>query len=488
LRLRNIQLYGLLAFLIPFAFYLMTLNGLWSSDYQASILGLQYSIWAHHSFSLGNQSDPIITSVDMGNYQGGYYSAISPGFAFLSLPFASLGFILDGGRLNVWGYAPLMDEVFLALVSSLAAFFAYKISRLYSGSIAGLLASLSFSLGTSVWPISTMIFIHGASVFLSVVSVYLILISFGVASTETEPKKKEVRLAIAGLTLGLACFVEYAAALFFIPLVVFVLMESRKLSAGPKVKANLTSFSLPFLFGPALQLICNELAFGNPLMFPEDVKLSGGASLTGQFSLLAIPLHMIFYAVSPYRGLLFFSPVLVLGVYGLYLMSKREDLKSTSILFLSLFLLILVFYSSWSDWGGGLAYGPRFLILGLPYLAIPLSFFLTEKTSASSRALFMYLFAISTIVEGIGALTTALSSSGDFFSFQPFSLNMAWLLQGKLDTWWLLKLGASDISTFQLFAISIFQVELVLVLALVTRLKLRPSNIIQESIPVSVAA
>jgi hypothetical protein len=483
LKLRNVKFYGLLSFLIPFVFYLATLNGLWSSDYQASILGLQYSIWAHHTLSLGNQSDPIISSVDMGSYNGGYYSAISPGFAFLSLPFAVLGFILDGGTLNVWGYAPLIDELFLAIVSSLAAFLVYRISRMYSAPVPSLLASLAFSLGTSIWPITTMVFIHGASVFLSLVSVYLILNTFRAGSI-VGSKKTTIRLAIAGLSLGLASFVEYAAALFLIPLMVFILVESRKFRTVVRAARSLAPFSLPFLVGPLLQLIYNKIAFGNPLIFPEEVKLSGSTSLTSQFNLVAIPLHMIFYVLSPYRGLLFFSPILALGAYGLYLMSKRQDLKSTSILFFSLFILILIFYSSWRDWGGGLAYGPRFLILGLPYLAIPISIFLSEKTSTESKALFMYLFSISTIVEGIGALTTALSVTGNFFSSQLFSLNASWLIQGKLDTWWLLKLGINDISTFQLFAISLFQVELVLALAFVMKLKIRQANARLERIPI----
>jgi len=165
-----------LAFFIPFVVYVLSLNSVWSADYQASILGLQYSLWKNHSFSLGVQGSPIVHSVDVGLFNGKYYSEISPGFAILALPFAELGFFLDGGTtINLWGNAVIFDELFVALTSALSAFVVYKICRFYAEPIPSLLASITLALGTSVWPFSTMIFIHGTSLFFSTSAVYLVL-------------------------------------------------------------------------------------------------------------------------------------------------------------------------------------------------------------------------------------------------------------------------------------------------------------------------
>lgn len=482
---RRIATFSLLAFLIPFAFYVLTMNGIWSADYQESILGLQYSMWAHHSFSLGNQSNPIVTSVDTSLFHGNYYSAISPGFAILSFPFAAYGFILDGNKLSFFGGALLMDELFLSLVSALAAFFVYKICRLYSEPLPSLLASLSLALGTSVWPFATVIFIHGASLLFSVASVYLILSYFERNSDSTASQKLHY-VVLAGLSLGIASFVEYAALFLFVPLFGYLIVMSRNVQTHRvSLKARLTSFSLPFLLGPTLQLVYNSFLFGNPLTFPESLKVGNGSSLLEEFNLLGVPARMMAYAISPYRGLLFFSPVLVIGVYGLYMMmtNSEKKLKLVAILFSSLFLIILIFYSAWTDWAGGLAYGPRFLILGLPYLAVPISIFLSRYKSMRSRMLFIFLFILSTVVEGIGALTTPFSVSGTVLTYQPLLLNIPWLLQGKLDTWWLHALTGTNVSTFQLFAITLFLLEFLLVVSLA--LKIHPTPLPYRNLQVS---
>jgi hypothetical protein len=475
--------FGIVAFLLPLTFYILTLNGVWSSDYQESILGLQYSIWTNHSLSLGVSGNPLVHSVDVGLFNGRYFSEISPGFALLSLPFAGLGFLLDGGsELNLFGNALILDELFLALTSALATFVVYKISRFYAPKVPSLLSSLALSLGTSVWPMSTMIFVHGTSLFFSTSAVYLVLKCTGelameeeqgMRSANLERRRKDLLLSLAGLSLGLATFVEYVAALFVIPLLVFLFLESRLAKHAnngltrKKIEKDLSTnttiglrslfcFLSTFTLGPALQLGYNYVAFGNPLIFPEDLK-NYGTSLASKFSLSPVIEHMVSYLMSPYRGVLFFSPILVLGVYGLYMMANDRKLRATSYLFVSLFLIVLVTYSSWTDWAGGLAYGPRFLILGLPYLGIPIAVVLSQRRSTTMRAGFLYLFVISSLIQGVGALTTALSSSGRTSLFyQPLALNFPWFMQGKLDTWWLARIGA-DASTAELFGFALLQ-------------------------------
>lgn len=413
--------YIVAAFIFPLCIYLLSLNTKISSDYPASILGTQYALWEYHSFSLGTSGTLIVQTVDKGLLNGCYYSAISPGFAVLSLPFAGLGFILDGGSFTQFGYAALLDEVFLCLAASLAVVVVYKVCRFYASPAASLLAALSLAFGTSVWPFATVIFIHEASLLFAVVALYAVL-------KVVREGRSSWLLLLAGASLGVSCFVEYFAILLFFPFLAYLALSHVKWRSG-----GLLALGSPT--APVLHFSYNYLAFRNPLIFPEQLK-SGAASLLSQFSLSGLLEHVGDYLGLPYRGILFLAPVALIGFYGIYKMAGDPDLLPDGLLFLSSFLVILLAYSSWQDWAGGMAYGPRFLILAMPFLCIPISFVLT---SAKGRGLLLFFvtFVISSFVEGTGALTSAFSVAGNSLDYQLLELNLPWLLQGRLNVWWL---------------------------------------------------
>ncbi len=436
------RLYGYLSFLIPFLIYVVTLNGVFQSDYPQSILGTQYALWSRHSFSLGAPDSLLVQTTDKGLFNGQYYSAISPGFAIVSFPFAAMGFILDGSKLNIFGNALLLDELFLGMTAALAVLFTYKICRFYAQPIPSFISALVLAFGTSVWPFATMIFIHDASLLFSVASVYLVL-------RYAKGNSSWTSLPIAGLSLGVASFVEYIAGLAAIPILAYLILTKSR-------TRSIASFVGGFLVGPLLSLSFNYLVFGNPLLFPEQLKGDSSVGLLARFDLLGSALHAALYLVSPYRGLLYFSPVLFLGLYGLYRMAKSRQTRLDAALFVAIFLTVLVAYSSWQDWSGGLAYGPRFLILGLPYLAVPLCIVLSEPRSIPLRAGFLSLLILSSFIEGVGALTTALSVSGNTSLYQPLVLNIPWLLQGRLDSWWIGRIGGSVPLVDQVFSAALF--------------------------------
>ena len=454
--------FGILAFLVPFVVYALTLNGIWATDYSSSILGLQYSLWAHHSFSLGLLGSPEVQSVDVGVYNGNYYSEISPGFAIVSLPFAILGFLADGNTFNVFGHVLLADETFLALASSLAAFFVYKICRFYSGPVPSLLASLTFAVATPLWPLTTMIYIQGASVMFSTASLYLLLRHVRVTKSERD-------LVLAGICLGAASFIEYMAALFVLPIIVYLLIKGR--GAG-RVIRFLDSFSI----GPLLWLTTNYLAFSKPFIFPEQLK---AGPILNQFDFGSMLLHAAAYIVSPYRGILVFSPVLILGLFMIWKMIRSKDLRADALLFLSLFILILLGYSAWHDWSGGLVYGPRFLMLGIPYLAIPISIVLTKSWRVT--AIFFFLFEVSLFEEWIGAFTTALSNTGGMLTYQLYAFNMPWFMAGRFVTWWFGILKPAPIIEFQLVAIIVLVLIAAYCFVLVQRIPLDSASKISET-------
>lgn len=449
------QQYAILSFSIPLLIYAITLNGVFQSDYPESIIGTQWAMWKYHSFALGPPGGLIVQTVDKGLYNGQYYSAISPGFAFLSFPFAAVGFVLDGNSLNLFGSVLILDESFLAITGALAVLITYKICRLYAEPLPSFIAALTLAFGTSVWPFATMLFVHDASLLFSSAAVLLVL---RYAKGQTHGP---LQLAVAGVFLGVSSFVEYVAALMLIPVLAYLFLS----------KAGIRGVVLTvggFLVGPILQLSYNYGVFGNPLLFPEQLK-SGPSSLASQFDFLGMVAHAAYYVASPYRGVALLSPVVLLGFYGLYRMYRSGN-RTDSGLFVSLFLVVLLPYSAWQDWAGGLAYGPRFLILSLPYMIIPISTLLAERQSTPRRAGFFALFAFSSFIQGTGALTTAFSVAGGPLLYQPFSLNIPWLLEGKLDSWSITRLPWADASTNQLVAAALFVSLWLAVAVLVGRL------------------
>lgn len=71
------------------------------------------------------------------------------------------------------------------------------------------------------------------------------------------------------------------------------------------------------------------------------------------------------------RGLFLFSPVLLLALPGLVLLWRRE--RGQAILSGATLIALLLGYSSYSSWHGGLVWGSRFLVPVVPLLMLPLA-------------------------------------------------------------------------------------------------------------------
>jgi hypothetical protein len=128
-----------LSFALPALIFFLTLN---SGGGQAeNIVSMQSSLLQGHSVNVSPYG------MDMIQYGGKFYNVYAPGFAFLSFPFASFGFVTYWALYGYVGNALLMDELFLVLCDSISGFVVYKMSQLFTKlSFASLLASLALTL------------------------------------------------------------------------------------------------------------------------------------------------------------------------------------------------------------------------------------------------------------------------------------------------------------------------------------------------------
>jgi len=376
----------LLSFVLPLTLYALTLDWrITTNGMDASILYLQYSILVHHALTLPPGSEVV----DVSLYQGRVYSALSPGYAVLSLPFAALGFQLNGWRFTLFGPPRVMDELFSSLMTSLASLICFRISSELADERRALLTALALSLSTPLWVYATTLIPQSASLPLALAAVYFTL-------------RGEVRRA--GLALGASTFVEYASSLFLLPLVIYTWAKG-----GWRKAAQIPAAFTPGVMG---QLVYNYLLFHNPLLFPQEFFQGSPGPLWGDFSLRAVPFHLLLNLLSPYRGILLTSPLLFLGTLGIREMF-RLDRRAEAALFLCSSAEVILFYSAWKYWDGGLGYSQRFAALALPLLLIP-------SCLSWGKALRGLAILGSTLNSAV-AFTSPYPPQGGPLYFQPFS-------------------------------------------------------------------
>jgi len=90
--------------------------------------------------------------------------------------------------------------------------------------------------------------------------------------------------------------------------------------------------------------------------------------------------------LSPGKGLIFFSPLTVLGAFGLIGLWKK-GWKAEVALVCGLFVAQLALYSTWWAWAGGWTWGPRFLVSTQAFLVLGLIPWLEDKRGRIAVAL-----------------------------------------------------------------------------------------------------
>lgn len=78
--------------------------------------------------------------------------------------------------------------------------------------------------------------------------------------------------------------------------------------------------------------------------------------------------HLAGLMVSPSRGLLLYSPVLLLAPVGMWLRRRQRRLDSVDVLFISIVVGTILVAAIWPNWWGGSTFGPRLLAEAIPFL------------------------------------------------------------------------------------------------------------------------
>lgn len=258
------------------------------------------------------------------------------------------------------------------------------VERLAGCRTAGILTALLIGLATPVFTYSQALYGHIPAAFCVVAALALLVLA---------PPDEELgwkRLLGIGALLGAAIIIEYPVALIVAPVALWTVAKT-----GTHGAIFGTLGALPML---ATLAVYDLVAFGTvkPIGY-EHSALWQEQHSTGFMSITYPHLDAIWgLTFSPFRGLFFYSPVLLLVLAGVYLATKSPRAWTPTLVAGGGFLLMFLFVCSSVMWWGGFAVGPRYLAPALPMLAIPLGYAIAwiNGSAPAIRAIGMLAVAV----------------------------------------------------------------------------------------------
>lgn len=264
----------------------------------------------------------------------------------------------------------LLGKWAAALLSALAGAALFVAATRRAGPVHGFGTALVFALGTSVCSTSQALWQHPAGV------LFLTLALLQMHRATDDPRSADP----AGLWLALAVASRHADA-FVAAVLAFALVLR-----FPRRVPWMLLWGLPAVL---LQLAYQAWAFGSPWKHGFSGSLSRFSEPwgVGQVGLL----------FSPGKGLLWFTPVVLVALVGLFqaLRGRERWLPMTCALGA---LVHLVAMGRWSEWHGGWSYGPRLMTDALPLLFL----FLPDGLAVMGW-LGRLLAVVSVAVQALGA-------------------------------------------------------------------------------------
>jgi hypothetical protein len=331
---------------------------------QSSQFDLTRAMVERHTFAIDRYA---FNTGDVARHGGHVYSNKSPALSWLAvIPYAPL-YALESNPsdpilLGINNYVCTLAVVipFGALIPALLYLFARRHgwAPVWSATVA-----LTIAFATQLMPYSTMLMLH-------VPSAALILVAL---TTRNRP--------LSGFAAGLATAMNYLCA----PLVILAMFVVYRPSSPTKPTQRFRAGVLPFLAGALQPLIAlaayNRICFGSFTTISiarEDPRFLQPDAVMGIFGRPSLE-ALYGVTISPYRGLFYFSPVLIMALVGAVLWLRTSVKQPASVdagagqapavLLAAMAILSAVFFGfnvTFNGWEGGFGIGGRYLVPLIP--------------------------------------------------------------------------------------------------------------------------
>ncbi|KQN00431.1 hypothetical protein [Sphingomonas sp. Leaf25] len=352
-------------------------------------------------------------TIDKARFGEHYYSDKAPGMTLLALPVVAVADRLSGVTSS--DYTPAFEDpgfnrflkirirLVAALVcaglTALAAMLLYGWVRgLTDDAGAGVVAALSYGLGTTVWGWSTTIFGHAP------VAALLVIAGWAVWRGSASPAIPWRYPLVAGLALGWAVLIEHSALIAGLPVGLYALWSLRDRNRAEQGRAA----GIVLAAGASalvLLLGYNWFAFGTVFRLGYSGVTDFAGMQEGLFG-LTYPKPGVLYQLTfgERRGMLWVAPILIVAPFGIALLIADARTRAVGWLALGGAVLPFLINASYYYWDGGNATGPRHALPAVGFLCLGIGMFW-------ARALRWSRLAVAALLAGSVVLNMAIASA-----------------------------------------------------------------------------
>lgn len=297
---------------------------------------------------------------------------VAPLYVVPSWLLAHYGVSYDDVRARV--LIVVMERLAAAVLTALSALFVFlTLDRLVSRRWA-IALTLIYGLGTSAWSISSQaLWPHALG------ALTLAVLSWVLSA----PQRGPLSFALAGLAAALAV-ANRPPMIVFAALAAFTVWRSHR--------SRFAAFALFPALGGAALLAYNFSVFN---------AVAGGYQRLNHFS-LTVHEGVAGLLVSPNRGLLVYTPVMIFALWGTVRVWREQAPEWIRLLVVGLGLHLLI-YGAFKEWWAGHAFGPRYFCDVLPALTLLLAYGLVPLWRRPAwRAVAVVLAVYGVIVQAVG--------------------------------------------------------------------------------------
>jgi hypothetical protein len=414
----EILLFFLLVFIYTYTF------PRWADPNQNSRLNMVFAVVEDGTFRI----DPYVgNTVDYAKVGDHYYSDKAPGAAFLGIPiYASMKVFLDlpvfsgvmemlsnnaafQATLREGGTGILVQKVRFALIQVVLSFL---FSAIPTGLVGILLYRLAKQLTAQYWIRVCIVLIYGlltpvlayaGAYYGHQLSTALVFAAFYLAWRHAD-RFSVGKAILSGFLLSYSIITEYPVAL--LAGLIFMYLAYRLYQNGDLLKMGwVTGVGLVVGLG---WMVYNNTVFGGPLELGYQYSELWVEQHGSGFMSLTSPHWEAIWGItfSPFRGLYFYSPVLLFALPGFFQWWRSRRSHGEFWVAFTCTCIVFLFNASSIMWWGGFAIGPRYMLPMLPFMALALVFGL-QMASGSKTLMGLMLLMVGWSFLAIWGITLA---------------------------------------------------------------------------------